>query len=248
MVDVRAAANRPVVERVMRDVLPTPWLPTAGGRTGDQLFVRSRSLGSDSQMTTFASRYSAAPRSARSAGAPGTCKLEPLLAESDARAGRGLREGNDADDPTEELRSSATEDAALPSSTVGNGIPAVVVVEVPLVTLAERCAREGKNACCVVEKDKVRERRGAPGRRGGEEIGSGSSVPSGSAAAGETNVLAGPTDLVDRCTRLELAGDGVGETSKAKSRAFDAGAAIRLIECEVRCCGRADRLGGGGWG
>jgi len=43
MVDERDGLKWPVVERLMSDVLPTPWLPTASRRTASsQLVVRAR--------------------------------------------------------------------------------------------------------------------------------------------------------------------------------------------------------------
>ena len=97
------------------------------------------------------------------------------------------------------MRSSATEEAALPSSTVGNGKPAAA-----LDTLAERCDRDGKNACCVAENDKVRERCGV-----GLVLRDLSAVPASldssfrvadpaAAAFPESNV---PTDLAEWCVR-----------------------------------------------
>jgi hypothetical protein len=111
------------------------------------------------------------------------------------------------------VRSSATEEAALPSSTVGNGKPAAA-----LDTLADRCDRDGKKACCVAEKDKVRERCGVGLLRDLSTVPASldSSFAVAAAAFPESNV---PTDLAEWCVRRVCVDSAV----VAKSTTWTAG-------------------------
>jgi len=76
-------------------------------------------------MTTLASRYSDAspPPRPRPAvvGPGGTLSMCALLVDCDTLDGRGRRSGAAADEPTDDVRSSATSDGTLPSSSEGKG-------------------------------------------------------------------------------------------------------------------------------